>query len=540
MMGKFSPYAGTCCILSSVELEIDENGGPERMSGIGESRSAPKVVSQALLESEERYRSLFENNPASLWEEDFSGVKSYVEGLKAQGVDDFRQYFAANPDELWRSSALVKILDVNQASLDLYGAKSKADLIERLEKVLCQESFEALEKQVLAIAEGETTFQTESVNRNLNGEPLKIILKWCVAPGHERTYSRVLVSILDITDRSRVEKDLRESEQRYRTLVDRSSFGIFVSRIDGSLIHANPRMVEMAGYDDVQDLTAAPAAGLYADSADRERLLKELREKGSVENFEVRALKKDGTPHWVSVSAVLQKDWTGKAREIHGIAEDITERKAAREKIKAALHEKEVLLREIHHRVKNNLAVVSSLLGLQSRHARDDYHRKMFLESQDRIRSMALAHEKLYQAENLSAINSKDYLTSLVHHLTSALGHVGFDVQIQTRIAEVDLDLETGVTLGLIVTELLSNCLKHAFPDDGGGTISLDLRENDSSTLELSVADNGVGLPQHVHLDKPSTLGLDLVRIFSRQLRGQLEVRRDGGTEIILRFSRRP
>ncbi len=218
---------------------------------------------------------------------------------------------------------------------------------------------------------------------------------------------------------------------------------------------------------------------------------------------------------------------------------EIDERKKAEKRLLESLDEKDVLLREIHHRVKNNLAVVCSLLGFQSRHARGEYHRGMFIESQDRIRSMALAHEKLYQSENLSAINSKDYLTSLAHHLRSALLHVGSDVELQPQIAEVNLDLEIGVTLGFIVTELLSNCIKHAFPDGRSGKISLALKEIDDSTLELCVADDGVGLPQDIQLNKPSTLGLDLVRIFCRQLRGNLEVRRDRGTEIILRFSHR-
>ena len=233
-----------------------------------------------------------------------------------------------------------------------------------------------------------------------------------------------------------------------------------------------------------------------------------------------------------------------KTRELESLSSslktEIDERKKAEKRVIQSLDEKDVLLREIHHRVKNNLAIVSSLLGFQSRHARDQYHREMFIESQDRIRTMSLAHEKLYQSENLSAINSKDYLTSLARDLKSALTHVGSDVQLQLEIAEVSLDLEIGVTLGFIVTELLSNCIKHAFPDGGSGKISLILTENSNSALELTVTDNGIGLPEDIQFQNPNTLGLDLVRIFSRQIRGQLEVRRNHGTEIVLRFSRRP
>ena len=258
-----------------------------------------------------------------------------------------------------------------------------------------------------------------------------------------------------------------------------------------------------------------------------------------MENFEVCAAKKDGTPHWVSLNAILRQDEHGKPVEIHGIAKEITERKAVEARIKTALREKEVLLREIHHRVKNNLAVVSSLLSLQSRHAKDEYHRRMFLESQDRIRSMGLAHEKLYQADNLSEINAKDYLGSLLHHLIQSVGNIGGAVQVNADIAEVDLDLETGVTLGFIVTELVTNALKHAFPDDRPGEISIALKEIDDSTLELCVSDDGVGLPEHIQFQNPDTLGLDLVNIFCRQLRCHLQLKRDRGTKLILRFSRR-
>jgi two-component sensor histidine kinase len=152
---------------------------------------------------------------------------------------------------------------------------------------------------------------------------------------------------------------------------------------------------------------------------------------------------------------------------------------------------------------------------------------------------VAMAYENLYQAENVYAINSKSYLTGVVSELMSSFGHVGSHVELQIESAEVDLDLETATTLGLIVTELVSNCLKHAFPDHRAGKISLALKEIDESTLELSVADDGVGLPQNIQLDKPNTLGLDLVRIIANQLRGHLEIGRDRGTEIVLRFRSR-
>jgi two-component sensor histidine kinase len=164
----------------------------------------------------------------------------------------------------------------------------------------------------------------------------------------------------------------------------------------------------------------------------------------------------------------------------------------------------------------------------------------MFVESGGWITSMSMSNEKVYDARNMSAINSESYVTGLVNEFMSSLDYVGSHVEFQAQSAEVDLDPETGTALGLIVTERVSNCLKHAFPDDRAGKISLALKEIDDSTSEPSVADDRFGLLQNVQWDKPNALGLELVRILSNQFLGHLAMKRDRATEIVLRFSRRP
>ncbi len=140
--------------------------------------------------------------------------------------------------------------------------------------------------------------------------------------------------------------------------------------------------------------------------------------------------------------------------------------------------------------------LIVKLLWLQSRHARGEYLRRMFIEPGDWIRSITMSHEKLYQAKNVSAINSESYLTVLVSELMSSLDHVGSHVEFQAQIAELDLDPETGTALGLVFIEPVSHCVKHAFPDDGAGKLSLAVNEINDSTLGLSVADDAVGLSQ--------------------------------------------
>jgi two-component sensor histidine kinase len=210
--------------------------------------------------------------------------------------------------------------------------------------------------------------------------------------------------------------------------------------------------------------------------------------------------------------------------------------KEAQDKIKESLREKDLLLREIHHRVKNNLATVSSLLRLQSRYAADPYHEKMFMDAESRIRSMAVAHEKLYQTDDLGALNIRDYVGSLVDHLASSSKRLGTRITIQKRIENISLSLEKVVPLGIIVTEVVLNALQHAFPSVQEGEISISLLNRGDEGFELIVKDNGVGIPKDLDLENPKSFGLRLVNSFSRQMNGTVEMSSSDGAEVRLRF----
>lgn len=215
------------------------------------------------------------------------------------------------------------------------------------------------------------------------------------------------------------------------------------------------------------------------------------------------------------------------------------ERRRGEESIKGALQEKEVLLREIHHRVKNNLQVISSLLSLQADHVEDPQIVAAFRETQARVRSMSLIHEELYQASNLARVNFSDYLRRLTGYLANAYG-VGGRVRIHMDVRDVLLGVDTAIPLGLIVNELVSNALKHAFPDGRHGEIALWLTriedEADQHWYELVVQDNGKGFPDNVDYRNTDSLGLQLVQVLSRQLRGHVELSVNGGTRFSLHF----
>ena len=205
------------------------------------------------------------------------------------------------------------------------------------------------------------------------------------------------------------------------------------------------------------------------------------------------------------------------------------------ERLKASLREKEALLQEVHHRVKNNLQVVSSLLGLQSRTISDVAVRKAFEESRDRIQSMALLHECLYQSDDLAGIDFAEYLPRLSNQLIASYG-VKDRVRLDARIEHLKIGMDLAVPCGLIVNELVSNSLKYAFPDGGRGTVLLSLRQQTEGMTELRVADDGVGLPAEIEWKETKSLGLRLVRILALQLQASVTMQRSGGTSFAIVF----
>jgi PAS domain S-box-containing protein len=177
-------------------------------------------MENVLKESEDRYRGLFENSPISLWEEDFSDVKRYIDGLRYSGVKDFRAFFENHPESLVQCASMVKIVDVNKATLELYQAKDKKELMLNLNQLFDKESYDTFKEELVSLAEGKTIFESETINKTLDGEKMNISLRLSVAPGHEQTWSKVFVSILDITERKTMEEKLRHYSESLEELVE--------------------------------------------------------------------------------------------------------------------------------------------------------------------------------------------------------------------------------------------------------------------------------------------------------------------------------
>jgi PAS domain S-box-containing protein len=345
------------------------------------------------------------------------------------------------------------------------------------------------------------------------------------------------VGIYLVYRRERTEQALCVSESRHRAIFDHAGAGIVEVDENSRFVAANERVCEILGYssDQLLQMTArdVTAPEDWARSAELNAQLVD----GRVDRFEheKRHLRADGSRIWVHVTASAIRDANG--RFLSGIATviDISARKSAEEKIRASLCEKEVLLREVHHRVKNNLAVISSLLYLQSNYSADPQALGILRESQDRVQSMALVHESLYRSTNLSAVGFREYVRRLAEHLIATYRATTPAVRLNLQMEPIELTIEQAIPCGLLLNELVTNVLKHAFRVERAPELTISGRCDAEGRCEIGVRDNGVGLPDGVGGDQ--TLGLRLVRLLATQLAADVSLRRvDPGTEARVSF----
>jgi PAS domain S-box-containing protein len=253
-------------------------------------------------------------------------------------------------------------------------------------------------------------------------------------------------------------------------------------------------------------------------------------------SMEKRYRRKNGSDVWVNLTVSCAWKRGGELDYYITAVEDISKRKRAEERIRTSLEEKDVLLKEIHHRVKNNLQVITSLLNLQAGRIDHEPSLQAFEACKNRISSMALVHEKFYRSENFARIDFKDYVASMAREL-SWLYDTGSDIAVDVDIDNITLDIQTAIPCGLIINELLTNALKHAFPAQRKGRIRIAFSKTGGAEFELIVEDDGIGIPGTVDLEAKETLGLQLVRVLIRQMGGSLELSRKKGTAYRIRLS---
>jgi PAS domain S-box-containing protein len=346
-------------------------------------------------------------------------------------------------------------------------------------------------------------------------------------------------AVLDITERKEAEEALRKAERELKLIFDSAPAMIWQKDREGRYLQVNRKYRDTVGIPEKRilgrtdhDLFPPDIAEKYV-SDDREM----IRRGQSVFGVEERHSKPSGEYGWSLTDKRVYRDADGNIAGTIGFALDITERKRAEETIRDSLREKEVLLREIHHRVKNNMQVIVSLLRMHSRKTDDANLKHIFADCRDRIDAMALIHQALYESKNLARIDFAAYLEKLCRHIGRAYGIADRSIRMTAETCDATLDMDRGVAVGMIIAELLSNAFKHAFAPGEGGNVSVRLTSPERNAYELIVEDDGRGLPPDFDLRNPSSLGLRLaMAAVTRDLGGSIRAENDGGARFAVRF----
>ncbi len=346
--------------------------------------------------------------------------------------------------------------------------------------------------------------------------------------------------IRDITDRKIAEMALRESEEKYRSLADNNKDAILTCDAKDNITYANPACLEVFGYTQAEFRNMPGMAEKIVHPDYLGKFIKfwegySAKKVFPEKPFEMAWIRKDGKTVYTENTFTNLCDYFGNVTGFQIIARDITERRKAGAEVKKSLREKELLLKEIHHRVKNNMAVISSMLSLQSRRIKDAGAAEVFRNCQNRIRSMALVHEKLYQSKDIAKIEFLDYTRGLVKELVQSHDISRRKVAVIVEGDGAFMDVDTIIPCGLIITELATNSLKYAFEGVKNPEIRISLRIG-NGVAALNVGDNGPGLPPDFDYCDSKSLGCQIVHTLVRQLKGTMEFDK-GGEGTVCRVS---
>lgn len=503
-----------------------EGGQPIRMAGIAMDVTRRKEIEEALRRSEERFRSLtFATSPV-VW------VMS-CDGRISSDVDNrsWLAFTGQTPEQMLGDGWLDAIHPADRAKV----------------RAAWQRAIETV-----------STYAVDYRLRRRDGEYRLIQAHGVPVSGPVGNLREWVGTSSDVTERKQAEEELRRSELKYRAVFEQAAIGIGrMNLAEVRWMDVNDAFCRMLGYSS-EEMRATPLPRITCP-ADVELDRAPLRRMAAGElasySVEKRLIHREGYHVWARVTWSLVCDTQGRPDYGVAIIEDITERVRAADSLKASLREKEVMLKEIHHRVKNNMQVLSSLVNLQARalgaggaepdtgagegRTDDGVVFAAFADLRDRVRSMAMVHEKLYQSENLAAVDFAVYAESLLKNLWKA-HRADATINLKLALEPVALTVDQAVPCGLILNELASNALKHAFRGRSEGTVTVASHASHAQ-IAICVSDDGVGLPSGLDWRQAHSLGLQLVQMLSRQLHASVEARPSGqgGAEFELVLDRR-
>lgn len=347
-------------------------------------------------------------------------------------------------------------------------------------------------------------------------------------------YNKNIVIISrDITQRIDTEKNIN----RLSTAVEQSSSTVLITDIDGKIEYVNTKFTELTGYS--KEEVIASNAGLLRSDETPDDVYRELWTtilSGKVWQGIIKNRKKSGEFYWERIKISPVVDDNDRITNFIALKDDITAEKQINEKLSRSLKEKELIIKEIHHRIKNNLQIVISLLNLQSASVDDIKLKNQLTISQNRVRSMALIHQYLYRSSDLSRIDMGEYILSLSSQLRSAFTNLKDSVNINVNVKDIYFTIETAVPFGLLINELITNSLKHGFPEGKQGNISLSLNIFSETDYELIYSDSGIGMPLNIVNGHVVGFGMQLIDMLVCQLEGKIELVPSEGTKYKINF----
>ncbi|MEA1970540.1 MAG: transporter substrate-binding domain-containing protein [Thermodesulfobacteriota bacterium] len=358
----------------------------------------------------------------------------------------------------------------------------------------------------------------------------------------------VFFLVRNLNARKRIEESLRKSETRYRLLAENVADVIWTVDMDLRFDYISPSVFGLMGYtpEEFMDMTLDG----YMTSASLELCYKAFEEELALEAsgradpdrtrvLELEHICKNGSIVWVEMNMSPLRDADGRWTRILGVTRDITDRRRAKEQINQSLKEKEILLRELHHRVNNNMQMILSMLSMQSQKISDEKTLNVLKALEGRIRSVSIIHEKIYRSKDISTINFREYIDSLASYLYQTHRVNSNLIKFTPNVDDILFEMETSIPLGIIVRELLSNALTHAFPEGEKGEISVDLHSDETTgRYTLIISDNGAGIPEDMNIRDTETIGLQLVNDLSNQIGGTIELDRSRGTLFKIIFTK--
>ena len=410
----------------------------------------------------------------------------------------------------------------------MYGYSEKEIIGKPVAILLPPEKTDDLRVILQKIRAGERIENYETVRRRKDGVLIPVSLT--ISPIRDTSGNIIGASTIarDITQRKRAEEALRESEEMFRKPVEHSPVGIYFVQ-DNVIRYANPKLAEILGYTR-DELRMLPIEKVI-DSGDittvREHMASVFAGKGSGSGIEFHGVKKDGT--LVDLIAYgSSMTYQGHAA-IFGTIIDISERKRAEEQIALSLHEKEILLAEIHHRIKNNMQVITSILGIEEEKIQDPLVRAIFKKNKNRIQSIACVHELAYKSSQFARIPLDELVKKIASTILYSLQGEKRTISLEIKASDVTMDLDKAVPFGILINELVTNAVMYAFPGGRTGTITIMIKAEGKKVVFV-FADDGAGYPSGIDFDSPMSSGLELIQGLTKQLRGTVEKMNTAGT----------